>query len=183
MRKFSLSALAVVGALLLSACTPGPLGTQRYTPYAGEDASVLYTQANKHHQGLFYLQRYNKVGDCFDRAETIYISNNMLDGFVHKLFTNRLKGDQYWALWISDNSTGRLWSYQTAFFLEKGKRYIAISGKGAVEIPADLNITNQDDLDTLYQQYKDKKARPWNIVRGQCQSWLSKALYGKNPPE
>lgn len=176
MRKFTLGALLVAGAFLLSACTPGPLGTQRYQAYTGSDATVIYTQANKAHQGLFYFQRYNKEGDCFNSAEMIYISNNMLDGVVDRLFTSRLKGDQYWTLIVQDNSSGRMWIHETAFFLEKGKHYVAISSRGAVEIPADLNITSQDDLDKVYDRYKDKPAKPWNLRRGICKSWLSKAM-------
>lgn len=167
----------VVGlALLASACAPGPLGTKRYDPYTGQDAAVVYTQLNDQHQGLVYFQRFAKEGDCYKDQELIYISNNLMAGKVYRFYESRIRPNQYWALYVMDNSSGRQIVTQTAFIPEAGKHYVAIPYQGVVEVPLDLKLSGSDNLDKIYEQYKDKPAKPWNVRSGVCKFWFAKLM-------
>lgn len=176
MNRLHFCTMAVAASLLLSACTPGPLGTKRYQPYTKSDAAVVYTQLNEKHTGLAYLHRFTKVDDCYEDAELIYISNNFMDGSAPRFMVSRIQPNQYWTYYVMSNASGRSIISQIAFIPEAGKHYVAMSYQGVVEVPEKLELTASDDLDQIYEQYKDKKAKAWNIRDGRCKSWLSKML-------
>lgn len=170
------SGIIVCIALLTSACAPGPLGAKRYQPYAAADASVVYTQVNEKHQGLVYLKRFIKENDCYKEVENIYISNNFMEGVVNRLFESRIQPNQYWVIYVVDNSNG-VRSYSSVSFIpEAGKRYVGIDSRGVVEIPQELKISDSDDLDTIYDNYKNKPAKQWNVRDGVCKFWFAKLM-------
>lgn len=178
MKKLYFASMTAVISLLLAACTPGPMGTKRYQPYGGSDAALIYTQVNERHSGLYYLQRFVKDGECYKDAELIYISNNFMDGSTNRLIESRIQPEQYWSLYVMDNSSGRQMLTQTAFVPEAGKHYIAIDYKGVVEIPKDLQPSASDNLEQIYDKYQDKPARTWNIRDGRCKFWFAKLMGG-----
>lgn len=161
---------------IITACTPGPVGTKRYQPYTGVDSAIIYTQVNERHRGLVFLQRFEKNGDCFEEADMIYISNNFMDGGLHHFMESRIQANKYWSLYVLDNSSGRQILRRTAFIPEAGKRYVGIDYQGAVEIPQELKISSEDDLDEIYTKYKNKQAMAWNLRSGQCKTWIGKLM-------
>ena len=163
-------------SLLITACTPGPVGTKRYEPYTGADGAIIYTQVNEKHRGLVYLQRFTKEGDCYKDAELIYISNNLMEGAVNRFLESRIAPNQFWSLYVMDNSSGRQILTQTAFIPEAGKHYVGIDYQGVVEVPQDLKLSASDDLDKVYELYKDKPAKSWNIRNGKCKFWFAKLM-------
>lgn len=167
----------VVGlALLATACAPGPVGTKRYQAYSGQDAAVVYTQLNEQHHGLIYFQRFTKAEDCYKEQELIYISNNLMEGTVNRLYESRIRPNDFWSLYVMDNSSGHQIATQTAFIPEAGKHYVAIPYQGVVEIPQDLKLSESDNLDKVYEQYKDKPAKKWNVRDGVCKFWFAKMM-------
>lgn len=174
--NYLFSGIIICIALLTSACAPGPLGAKRYQPYTADDASVLYTQVNEKHQGLVYLKRFNKENDCYKEVETIYISNNFMEGAVNRLFESRIQPNQYWSIYVMDNSNGVQTYSSVAFIPEAGKRYVGIDYRGVVEIPQTLKISDSDDLDKIYENYKDKPAKSWNVRDGVCKFWFAKLM-------
>lgn len=163
-------------SVLLSACAPGPMGAKRYQPYSSTDAAVIYTQVNEKHQGLVYLQRYTKESDCYEKAETIYISNNLLDGASKRLLESRIKPNEYWSIYVIDNSQSMRRYSSVAFIPEAGKRYVGVDARGVVEIPQDLPVSQNDDLDKIYDMYKDHLAKHWNVREGVCKFWFAKVM-------
>lgn len=175
MNTLSLGTIAITAALMISACTPGPMGTKRYKPYTGSDAAVVYTQLNTTSSGLFYLERFSKEDDCYKSAERYYISNNFMTGdTTNHLIENRIQANQNWALYTTNNSSSHIFSSFTAFIPESGKRYVAIASEGVVEIPDDLKLSDSDNLAKVYEQYKGKQAKIWNVRNGRCKFWFAK---------
>ncbi|MEB7585669.1 hypothetical protein NGC36_10310 [Serratia rubidaea] len=174
--NYSFSGMIICITMLISACAPGPLGTKRYQPYAATDASVIYTQVNEKHQGLIYLKRFIKESDCYKEVETVYISNNLMEGAVNRLFESRIKPNQYWSIYVMDNSSGVRSYSSVAFVPEAGKRYVGINYRGVVEIPQELKISDSDDLDEIYEKYKNKPAKQWNVRDGVCKFWFAKLM-------
>ena len=97
-------------------------------------------------------------------------------GKVHRFYESRIRPNQYWALYVMDNSSGRQIVTQTAFIPEAGKHYVAIPYQGVVEVPLDLKLSGSDNLDKIYEQYKDKPAKPWNVRSGVCKFWFAKLM-------
>jgi len=168
--------IIISASIVLTACAPGPMGTKRYQPYTSADAAVVYTQVNERHQGLVYLQRYTKENGCYEKAETIYISNNLLDGASNRLLESRIKPDEYWSVYVIDNSRNMRRYSSVAFTPEAGKHYVAIDSQGVVEIPQDLPVSQNDDLDKIYEAYRDHPAKHWNVREGVCKFWFAKLM-------
>ncbi|MFV0264013.1 MAG: hypothetical protein ACK5JN_16515 [Kluyvera sp.] len=152
------------------------MGTKRYEPYTGQDAAVVYTQLNEQHQGLIYFQRFAKEGDCYKDQELIYISNNLMEGKVNRFYESRIRPNTHWSLYVMNNSSGHQITTQTAFIPEAGKHYVAIPYQGVVEVPQDLKLSGSDNLDKIYEQYKDKPAQTWNVRNGVCKFWFAKMM-------
>ncbi|PVZ79327.1 hypothetical protein C9426_34075 [Serratia sp. S1B] len=52
------------------------------------------------------------------------------------------------------------------------EHYVAVSYLGAVEVPQDKQFSTSDNLEKIFEQYKDKRAKFWNIRSGKCKSFF-----------
>ncbi|URN98714.1 hypothetical protein NB069_18930 [Leclercia adecarboxylata] len=97
-----------------------------------------------------------------------------MDGGLHHFMEIHIQANQYWAVYVLDNSSGKQVIRRTAFISETGKRYVGIDYRGVVQIPQGLKVSDEDNLDEIYEKYKVNQAVHWNLRSGRCKTWVGK---------